>query len=155
MQTWLAFAGAEVERRLQPLATTMESKNYLHSVVIECLDVFDGLRTAKQEESYLKASLPYIEPVERELGTHTEWIIDAEGFKHQGKTKKDHCYDLPLAQQLARLFQNDERAWEQVLESQDEWRNQPTERSELFVISDIHHGTLFRCAVPLKMFYLL
>ena len=141
---WLAHAGKEIERRLQPLACTSSDKDFLHSVVTECLDVFDGLHTARQEERYLRDTLPYIAPVERELGTHTDWVIDAEGFKHRGKTVKDHCYDLPLAALLARLFQQDSRAWEQVQQSQDEWRALPSSSSEQMVISDIVHGTLFR-----------
>ena len=141
---WLSFAGKEIERRLQPMAATRSDKDYLHSVVTQCLDVFDGLNTARQEEGYLRRTLPYVQPVERVLGTHTDWVTDAEGFKQRGKTVKDHCYDLPLASLLARLFQQDSRAWEQVQQSQVDWRELPSASSETMVISDVVHGTLFR-----------
>ena len=82
--------------------------------------------------------------MERALGTHTNWVTDAEGFKQRGKTVKDHCYDLPLASLLARLFQQDSRAWEQVQQSQVDWRELPSASSDIMVISDVVHGTLFR-----------
>eukprot|EP00965_Chrysotila_dentata_P169435 5594833-Pleurochrysis_carterae.AAC.1 len=86
---------AELERRLAPAFVGKEAS--IQETVREVLNIFNGLETSALEESSLKRSVPFIAPTERRLGSHTEYVTDAEGFKLRGKTKVDHCYDLALS----------------------------------------------------------
>ena len=59
--------------------------------------------------------------------------------------QKDYCYDIPVKDTLARLLQNDSRAWEQVKATQEEWsRNPPARGTKATVIADITDGSVFR-----------
>ena len=141
---WLQHAADELVRRLDGRAMVADD---LRQVVCSVLNLFAGIETEKKEAAALRARVPLVDVVYRELGRRTVHSMDADGFKiGPGRVIVDYCYDVPVKSSLARLLQHDPRAWQMVQDTMDTWsrvRPQKRSRMEQHIIADLPDGAAF------------
>ena len=130
-------------RRLKDVSRSSVGPS-LESTVREVLDVFNGLETHNKEFNYLRQGCQYIEPVEHVFGRTLSHTTDAEGFTYSKKTVTHKGYYMPMTRVLERLFQEDPRAWEMVLLSQNKWfAKPPAKGASQKIYFDVDDGDLF------------
>ena len=139
-QRWLGLVEEELVQRLGPV---LQPGIGTREIVHEVLDIFRGLETSAQIDGYIRHRIAVVQPVQRLLGYHVQQTVDAEGFKHSGKKVADRCYDLPIVQVLARLLQEDDRAWSMVNAKSKEWSRRAVNSSDPAVFRDVTDGKAF------------
>ena len=135
---------AELVRRLD-LRSRSTNDVSTKEVVDEVLDVFHGLRSQNAVFDCMETMYPYIEPVEHIYGYDEVHTTDAEGFTYSKKKTKCAGYYMPMTRVVERLLQEDPRALEMVLRSQEKWAaERPAPGTTKHIYLDVDDGWLFR-----------
>jgi len=128
------------------------SAGFLERTILECTDIFEGLRTQSEEKTMLREHLSkfLLKPYKRILGTRKTTSVDAENFAvGPVREVKDYCFDVLIEKSIERLLLNVPRALNEVLSHErrmHERANKKTRVGEMedSILSDVCDGLMYR-----------
>ena len=115
-----------VKTALNARLSQMELGGSLSSTVDAVFNVFEGIRSERQEARARESLLPIVQPEQRCIGIETEEMqVDGRTVK---QTHNAYIWEIPFAKALAKLLQNDASAVAAVLHSAKRWKASLEER---------------------------
>jgi len=141
----------QLAAQLKPYCSEMPA-GLLESIIAECTDVFEGLRTQGEESAMLHEHLAQflLQPYKRLLGTRIVTTVDAENFAVGPEREvKDYCYDVLIEKSIERLLLHVPRALHEVLNRERRMHTRAMEDGKdeddgTTILSDVCDGMMYR-----------